>query len=169
MLPTNGCGKDLKGWYASSWSGKPTGNPDGWSVADGAIHLDCKRAASHLFSKTTFSPNVIIRLDYRAAKAADSGLCLHGKQFQLRDYPNSYPETRKYGPFSKPHGQWNALELDCTDGVAAIRLNGKVIEKAWQIGTAADRGLGLQREAGDFGFRRIRLKEKGGKTPGEKK
>ena len=54
----------------------------------------------------------------------------------------------------------NDLELDVTDGVAVIKLNGKVIEKAWQIGTAADRGLGLQTEGGAFDFRYIRLKEK---------
>jgi len=138
-------GKDLTGWFAAKWSGQKTGDPRGWSVVDGAIHLDAKIATSHLFCET---------------KHSDSGLALHGKQFQVRDYPNSHPDTRKYAPFSKPPGEWNDLELDITDGVAVIRLNGQVIEKAWPIGDAADRGLGLQREVGDFEFRRIRLREK---------
>jgi hypothetical protein len=153
-------GKDLAGWYPSTWRGKNTGDADGWSVVEGAIHLDCAQAKSHLFSKKTFSPNAVLRLQYRAAKGADSGLCLHGKQFQLRDYPNSYPDTKKYAPAAKPHGQWNDLELDVTDGVAVIKLNGRVIEKAWKIGDDTDRGLGLQREVGDFDFRYVRLKEK---------
>ncbi len=153
-------GKDLSGWYASTWSGKPVGEPVGWSVVHGAIHLDAKKAKSHLFSKKKFSPNCVIRLQYRAAKGADSGLCLHGKQFQLRDYPNSLPDTKRYAPYAKPPGQWNDLELDIAQGVVVIKLNGKVIEKAWKLGDHADRGLGLQKEVGDFDFRYVRVQEK---------
>ena len=153
-------GKDLKGWYPSTWSGRNTGDASGWSVVDGAIHLDCQSARSHLFSRRKFSRDCVIRLQFRAAKGADSGLCLHGNQFQLRDYPNSLPDTKRYAPYSKPPGQWNDLELDFTGGVAVIKLNGQVIEKAWRLGTDRDRGLGLQRETGDFDFRFVRLKEK---------
>lgn len=153
-------GKDLAGWYGARWSGKESGTTSGWSVVDGAIRLDCKAARSHLFSKGKYGRNAIIRLQFRAAKAADSGLNVHGKQFQVRDYCNSLPDTKKYAPACKPPGEWNDLELDISDGVAVIKLNGTVIEKAWKTGTAIDVGLGLQREKGDFEFRRIRLKEK---------
>jgi hypothetical protein len=153
-------GKDLTDWCASKWTGEPTGDPSGWSVVDGAICLEAKAASSHLFCKKSHSANCIIRLQFRAAQGADSGLALHGKQFQVRDYPNSLADTRKYGPYTKPPGEWNDLELDVTHGVATIKLNGTVIEEGWKIGTAVDRGLGLQREKGDFGFRFIRIKEK---------
>ena len=153
-------GKDLTGWYGARWSGENTGQMGGWSVVDGAIHLDAKTARDHLFSEKKYSRDAIVRLQFRAAEAADSGLNVHGKQFQVRDYVNSLPDTRKYAPACKPPGQWNDLELDLTDGVAVIKLNGTVIEKAWKIGTAPDCGLGLQREKGDFDFRHIRLKEK---------
>ncbi len=153
-------GKDLTGWYPSTWSGKNTGDARGWSVVDGAIHLDCARATSHLFSERKFSRNCVIRLQFRASQGADSGLCLHGNQFQVRDYPNSYPDTKRYAPYTKPAGEWNDLELDFTDGAAVIKLNGTEIEKGWKLGPNADLGLGLQREQGDFDFRRIRLKEK---------
>ncbi len=155
-------GKDLTGWYGSKWSGADTHNTSGWSVVDGAIHLDYKAAQNHLFSRKKFGRNTIIRLQFRAAHGADSGLNVHGTQFQVRDYINSLPDnsTKKYAFACKPPGEWNDLELDITDGVAVIRLNGKVLEKAWRIGPAADRGLGLQREMGDFDFRRLRIKEK---------
>jgi hypothetical protein len=152
--------RDLTGWYASKWSGQPTGDPSGWSVIDGAIHLNAQAASSHLFCRTRHSRNCVIRLQFRAAAAADSGLAVHGKQFQVRDYPGSLPDTKRYAPPAKPAGQWNDLELDISDGVAVIKLNGTVIEKAWKIGEAADRGLGLQREKGDFDFRFVRIKEK---------
>jgi hypothetical protein len=153
-------GKDLAGWFGAKWSGEKTGDNRGWSVVDGAIHLDAKTAKNHLFSRQTYSRNVVIRLQFRAAKAADSGLNIHGKQFQVRDYVNSLPDTKKYAPACKPPGEWNDLELDITDGVAVIRLGGKVIEKAWKIGSNPKLGLGLQCELGDFDFRYIRLKEK---------
>lgn len=158
-------GRDLTGWYGARWSGEDTGNTAGWSVVDGAIHLDAKAAKNHLFSKRTYSNNAIIRLQFRAAKAADSGLNLHGKQFQVRDYVNSLPDTKKYAPACNPPGQWNDLEFDLTDGVAVIRLNGRVIEKAWKTGEDPGIGLGLQREKGDFAFRYIRLKEKEAQPP----
>jgi hypothetical protein len=153
-------GKDLTGWYGAKWSGEPTGNSDGWSVVDGAICLDCDEASAHLFSKTRFSPNCIIRLEFRASHAADSGLCLHGKQFQVRDYINSLPDTRRFAPHCRPPGQWNQLELDFSDGIGKIRLNGKEIVTQFELGDDAKRGLGLQRETGDFAYRRIRVHEK---------
>jgi hypothetical protein len=153
-------GKDLTGWFGAKWSGEKTGDTSGWSVVDGAIHLDSKAAKSQLFHEKTYGKNAIIRMQFRAARSADSGLCIHGRQFQLRDYPNALSDTRKYAPFANRAGLWNDLELDITDGVAAIKLNGQVIEKAWKSGQDAARGLGLQRELGECDFRYIRLKEK---------
>jgi len=153
-------GQDLTGWYGAKWSGEKTGETSGWSVVDGAIHLDSEAAKSQLFHEKTYSKNAVIRLQFRAGRAADSGLCIHGKQFQVRDYTNALPDTIKYAPFANRAGLWNDLELDITDGVAVIRLNGEVIEKAWKSGPDATRGLGLQRELGEMEFRYIRLKEK---------
>jgi len=142
-------GKDLDGW---------TGKTAGWSVEEGAIHLNSKLAQGHLYAKTTHSGNCIIRLEFRATKRADSGVYIHGKQLQVRDYPTAGP--KEYAAPAKPAGEWNALEFDITDGVAVVQLNGQVIEKAWKIGTNAKQGIGLQKESGDFDFRYVRLKEK---------
>ena len=61
---------------------------------------------------------------------------------------------------AKPAGEWNDIEWDITDGTAVVKLNGEVIEKAWKIGNDAKKGIGLQRERGDFEFRYVRFKEK---------
>jgi hypothetical protein len=142
-------GKDLEGW---------TGKLDGWTVKDGTIHLDVKAAKGDIYSKTTHSKDCIIRLQFRAVKNADSGAYVYGKQLQVRDYPNAGP--KEYAKPAKPFGEWNDLEFDISDGVAVVKLNGEVIEKAWKIGGDSKKGLGLQRERGDFDFRYIRLKEK---------
>ncbi len=145
-------GKDLSGW---------TNVKDCWSVREGAIHVDAEsRAWSNIYSKHTHSRNVILRLQFRASPGADSGVFLHGEQFQVRDYPGSLPDTKRYAPHAKPAGQWNDLEFDVTDGVAVVKLNGQVIEKQWRIGNQPDKGFGLQKEKGDFDFRFLRLKEK---------
>ena len=142
-------GKDLAGWE---------GNLTGWSVKDGAIHLDSKAAKGDIYSKMRHGNNAIIRLQFRAAPGADSGVYIYGNQLQVRDYPKAGP--KQYASAAKPAGEWNDLEFDITDGVATVKLNGKVIEKAWKIGSKADKGVGLQRESGDFDYRYIRVMEK---------
>jgi hypothetical protein len=142
-------GKDLEGW---------TGNTTGWEVVDGAIHLNARQAKADIYSKTTHSKNCVIRMEFKASANADSGVYIHGKQLQVRDYPKAGP--KEYAGPAKPAGQWNELEFDLTDGVAVVKLNGEVIEKAWKIGNAPTKGIGLQRERGDFDFRHIRIMEK---------
>jgi len=146
-------GQDLTGWK---------GNIRDWSVVHGAIHLHYNTPPSGgaIFSEKTHSDNVIIRMQFRAAYGADSGVFVHGNQFQVRDYINSYPDTKKYAPYCNPPGRWNDLEFDITNGVAIVKLNGTVIEKNFKIGTNTDLGIGLQKEKGNFDFRFIRLKEK---------
>jgi hypothetical protein len=57
-------GKDLTGWK---------GNTDGWSVKDGAIHLDAKKAKGNITSEKSHGKSCIIRLQFRATPNADSG------------------------------------------------------------------------------------------------
>ena len=142
-------GKDLSAW---------SGNTTGWSIKEGAIYLDAKKAKGSIYAKATHSKNAVIRMEFNAAERADSGVFIYGKQLQVRDYPKAGP--KQYAKAAKPAGQWNSLEFDITDGVAVVKLNGQVIEKAWRIGNKADKGVGLQRERGNFLFRNIRIMEK---------
>src|SRR5215469_11430742 len=68
------------------------GDLSGWSVQDGAIHLDAKNARGNISFATPHSRNCIIRLQFRATPRADSGVYVHGKQFQVRDYPTAGPK-----------------------------------------------------------------------------
>lgn len=143
-------GENLDGW---------NGQHEGWSVVDGAIHLTLREAKGHLYRDTTHSNNCLIRLQFRATPRGDSGIFVWGKQFQVRDYPTVGPQ--EYAAAANPAGEWNDLELDIAQGVATITLNGHVIEKNWPIGEQSKKGLGLQRERGDFDFRYIRIRENG--------
>jgi 3-keto-disaccharide hydrolase len=142
-------GKDLKGW---------TGPTEGWSVIDGAIVLDAKKAKGNIYSEKTHSKDCIIRFQFKATENADSGFFVHDSQLQVRDYPKAGP--KQYAKPAKSAGEWNEMELDFTDGVAVVKLNGEVIEKAFKAGGNAKQGVGLQKERGDFAFRYIVIKEK---------
>ena len=145
-------GKDLQGWIV-----KGQDQIEGWSVVEGAIHLDAAKANGNLHSTQTHSANCTIRLQFRASDNGDSGVYIHGKQLQVRDYPKAGP--RLYAPAAKPAGQWNELEFEIVNGLATVKLNGQVIERSWRIGPDPNLGIGLQRERGDFDFRYIRIKE----------
>lgn len=135
-----------------------SGRTEGWSVVDGAIHLTAKEAKGHIYSDATHSKDAVIRLQFRATPRADSGVYIWGKQFQVRDYPTAGP--KQYAAAAKPAGEWNELQFDITDGVAQVKLNGQVIEEKWKIGGQSKKGIGLQRERGDFDFRYVRVKGK---------
>jgi hypothetical protein len=141
-------GANLEGW---------NGRKEGWSIVDGAIHLTLRAAKSHIYCDQTHSSNCIIRLQFRATPRADSGVFVWGKQFQVRDFASVGP--REYAAASRPAGEWNNLELNIVNGIATILLNDQVIEERWPIGEQSKKGLGLQRERGDFDFRFIRLQE----------
>jgi hypothetical protein len=142
-------GTNLDGW---------NGQTDGWSIVDGAIHLNSKEAKGHLYADATHGKSCVIRLQFRATPKADSGVYIWGNQFQVRDYPTAGPQ--QYASAAKAAGEWNDLEFDITDGVATVKLNGQVIEKDWKIGNQSKKGVGLQTERGDFDFRYVRVKEK---------
>ncbi|MGE3805106.1 MAG: DUF1080 domain-containing protein [Gemmataceae bacterium] len=135
-----------------------TGKTEGWAIVDGAVHLDAKKAKGDIFTKATHSDNAVITMQFRATKGADSGVHIWGKQLQVRDYPNAGP--KQYAKPAKPAGEWNYLEFDITKGVAVVNLNDEVIEKAWKIGGDKTKGIGLQKERGDFDFRCIQVWEK---------
>src|SRR5262249_22786369 len=140
-------GTDMKGWTED----------EGWTVIDGAIHSDIAKAKGSIYHEKTHSPDCIIRLQFRAPAKGDSGLYVYGKQYQVRDFPKTGPA--QYGKFAKPAGEWNQLELDFTNGIAVVKLNGEVIERVWKIGIDPKKGLGLQKEVGNFDFRYIVIKE----------
>ena len=141
-------GKNLDGW---------NGRKEGWSVVDGAIHLDIHHAKGHLYSDKTHSQNCVVRLQFRTSPRGDSGVFVWGSQFQVRDFLAIGPKV--YADAAKPAGEWNDLEIDITGGTAVVSLNGKFID-TWKIGEQSKKGFGLQRERGDFDFRYIRIMEK---------
>jgi hypothetical protein len=129
-------GKDFTGWKylpapKESLEGK-TETPDGRMVVkDGVILVNekdknGKGGIKDLFTIQDYSKEFILRLQFRAAPKADSGVYLRssGAQLQVRDYPT-------VGPYKKlkifKDGDWNDLEIIVKNGVVTTTVNGKTL------------------------------------------
>ena len=156
-------GKDLTGWRYPGMKGAElegkTETPDKRiEVKDGVILVNEKDANSKggikdLYTVKTFDKDFHLKLEFRAAPKADSGVYIRGPQLQVRDYPT-------VGPYKKvkfKDGDWNELEITVKGTAAECKCNGEVIEKAMKVPDKG--GIGLQAETGKFEFRRIRIKE----------
>jgi len=157
-------GKDLTGWvYKPSpkddLAGK-TETPDGRiEVKDGIIVVNAKDkndkgGIKDLYTKKEFDKDFHLKLEFRAAPKADSGVYIRGPQLQVRDYPTVGP-YKKLAKFKDQ--DWNVLDIIVTGTSAECRCNGELLEKAMKV--PAKGGIGLQAETGKFEFRHIQVKE----------
>jgi hypothetical protein len=146
-------GKDLTGWRAGKMKldGKAETANKKWHVTDGAIVID-GGGGGDIYTVEEFNKDFHLKLEFRAARKADSGLYLRGVQLQVRDYPRAGPYTKA----KFKDDDWNELDITVTGNKALCKCNGDVIEKAYKIG--AKGGIGLQSEGGKFEFRKIRIK-----------
>jgi hypothetical protein len=128
-------GKDLSGWKylpmsKESLEGK-TETPDKrFEVKDGIIVVNEKDSngkggIKDLFTIKEYNKAFNLRLEFRAAPKADSGVYLRssGAQLQVRDYPT-------VGPYPKVkfnNGDWNMLDITVTGPVYTTTVNGKAV------------------------------------------
>jgi hypothetical protein len=153
-------GKDLSGWRVGKevLDAKTENANRRFQVVDGVIVANAKDADGKggildLYTTKEFNKDFTLRLEFRAAPRADSGVYIRGKQLQVRDYPT-------VGPYKKvkfKDADWNELEIIVKGEAAECRCNGEVIEPAFKV--PAKGAIGLQAEAGKFEFRRVRIKE----------
>ncbi|MCS6851442.1 MAG: DUF1080 domain-containing protein [Gemmataceae bacterium] len=158
-------GKDLTGWVypkkdGSSLDGKMETPDQRFQVADGVIVIrakdkDGKGGIRDLYTSRSFDKDFDLKLEFRAAPRADSGVYIRGTQLQVRDYPTvgPYKDLTKFKP-----GDWNELEISVRGTEATCRCNGELLGKG-PMKVPAKGGIGLQAESGQFEFRRIRIRE----------
>jgi hypothetical protein len=123
-------GKDLTGWRyhgskGESMEGK-TSTPDGRIVVkDGLIiclakDTKGKGGIRDLYTAKEYNRNFHLKLQFRAAPRADSGVYIRGPQLQVRDYPRAGP----YKPKGFKDGDWNDLDIIVRSGVVSTTVNG---------------------------------------------
>jgi hypothetical protein len=151
-------GQDLTGWgyRTNNFDGKTSSTDGRYTAKDGNLVVNPRepRLTQQLWTTREFPKNFHLKLEFRAAVNADSGLFIRKPQLQVRDYlvAGPYKELKKYKP-----QDWNEIEVTVKDGVAHCTCNGEVLEAALKL---PDTGpIGLEGDRGQMEYRRIRLKE----------
>jgi hypothetical protein len=150
-------GKDLTGWgYKSGerFDGKTESDDKRFSVKDGVLVVNPGKGIKQLWTTRKFPTDFELRLEFRAAVNADSGLFLRGPQLQVRDYlvAGPYKKLKRYKP-----QDWNEIVVVVKNNVAHCTCNGEVLEAAFKL--PATGGIGLEADRGQMEYRNIRLKE----------
>ncbi len=159
-------GKDLTGWSYRDKAGKVL------EAFDGKLEASDKRYTAkadilvvnpqpkgaqrlrQLWTTKEFPKNFHLKIEFRAAVNADSGIFLREPQLQCRDYlvAGPYKNLRKYKP-----QDWNEIEVVVKDNIAHCTCNGEVLEAALKLPPTGP--IGLEADRDQMEYRRIRLKE----------
>ncbi len=101
-----------------------------------------------------FPKDFNLKLEFRAAVNADSGLFIREPQLQVRDYlvAGPYKDLKKYKP-----QDWNQIEVTVRGGVAHCVCNGEVLEEALRIPVTGP--IGLEADRGQMEYRHIQIQE----------
>ena len=154
-------GKDLTGWgYKKgkdgfeSFDGKTESSDKRYSVKDGILVVNPGKGINQLWTAEKFPKDFELKLEFRAAVNADSGLFVRGPQLQVRDYlvAGPYKELKKYKA-----QDWNEIVVVVKGESAYCTCNGEVLEKAMKV--PATGPIGLEADRGQMEYRKIRLKE----------
>ncbi len=152
-------GKDLTGWgYKSGekFDGKTESDDKRYTAKDGVIIVNPGKGIKQLWTTAKFPKDFELRLEFRAAVNADSGVFVRGPQLQVRDYlvAGPYKNLKKYKA-----QDWNEIVVIVTGKVANCTCNGEVLEEALKVPETG--GIGLEADRGQMEYRNIRLKETG--------
>jgi hypothetical protein len=150
-------GKDLTGWgYKSGakFDGKTESDDKRYSAEKGMIIVHPGKGIKQLWTTAKFPKDFELRLEFRAAVNADSGLFVREPQLQVRDYlvAGPYKMLKKYKP-----QDWNEIIVVVKGLEAFCTCNGEILEKAMKV--PATGGIGLEADRGQMEYRHIRLKE----------
>lgn len=155
-------GKDLTGWgYKTkdkkdafeAFDGKTESSDKRYSAKDGILVVNPGKGLAQLWTAEKFPKDFELRLEFRAAENADSGLFVRGPQLQVRDYPvaGPYKNLKKY-----KSGDWNEIVVVVKGEVAHCTCNGEVLNDTMKV--PATGPIGLEADRGQMEYRKIRLK-----------
>ena len=160
-------GKDLTGWgyrdkeqkVLETFDGKAEASDGRYSAKPGILVVNPLDAAKgpklrQLSTTKEFPKNFILKIEFRAAVNADSGIFLRKPQLQCRDYlvAGPYKELKKYKA-----QDWNQIIVTVKDNVAHCECNGEVLEDALKLPETGP--VGLEADRGQMEYRHIQLKE----------
>ena len=111
------------------------------------------RKVQMLFTKREFSDDFTLKLEFRAASNADSGVFIRGKQLQCRDYPTAGP-YKNLKHFNE--GGWNEMVIVVKGRTAHCSCNGEVLEAKFKVPPSGP--IGVEGDRGKLEYRRMRVR-----------
>jgi lysophospholipase L1-like esterase len=140
-----------------NFDGKTASNDDRYRAINGRLVVATPpegRKIQQLWTTKEFDGNFVLKLEFRAAPNADSGVFIRQPQLQCRDYPiaGPYKDLKNY----KVH-DWNELVVTVKDGVARAECNGELLTDDMKVPPTGP--IGLEGDRGQMEYRRIRLKQ----------
>jgi hypothetical protein len=135
-----------------------TNSPDGRYVAKhGRLIVTTSpdfRKIQKISTMREFPRDFILKLEFRAAADADSGIFIREPQLQCRDYliAGPYNHLQHYKP-----QDWNEIVITMHGRKALCTCNGEVLESAFDV--PATGPIGLEGDRGQMEYRRIRIQE----------
>jgi len=160
-------GKDLTGWgyrdkeqkVLETFDGKAEASDGRYTAKGESLTVNPHDEARgprirQLWSTKEFPKNFVLKIEFRAAVNADSGIFLRKPQLQCRDYlvAGPYKELKAYKP-----QDWNQIIVTVKDGVANCTCNGEVLEAALKLPETGP--IGLEADRGTMEYRHIQIKE----------
>ena len=154
-------GKDLTGWgylkngkVEEPFDGKTEASDGRYTAKDNMIVVNPGKGIAQLWTTKEFPKDFELRLEFRAAVNADSGLFVRKPQLQVRDYlvAGPYKKLEKYKP-----QDWNEIVVVVKGQTAHCTCNGEVLEAALKLPETG--GIGLEADRAEMDYRNIRLKE----------
>lgn len=121
-------GKDLSGWKyykETDLTGKIETADKRFRVAKGIIIAEEGKGIKDLYTVKPFNSEFHLRLEFRAALKADSGLYVRGPQLQVRDFIRRGEMKGKLTKFK--NDDWNELNITVKNGVVTTVVNGKTL------------------------------------------
>ncbi len=111
------------------------------------------RKVQMLYAKREFSSDFVLKLEFRAAHNADSGVFIRGLQLQCRDYlvAGPYKALKNFKP-----QDWNELVVTVKGKVAHCTCNGEVLEAELKV--PASGPIGVEGDRGQIEYRNIQIK-----------
>ena len=159
-------GKDLTGWgyrdkeqkVLENFDGKTDASDGRYTAKGESLVVNPRDDAKgphlrQLWSTQEFPKDFVLKIEFRAAVDADSGIFLRKPQLQCRDYlvAGPYKTLTKYKP-----QDWNLIIVTVKEGVAHCECNGEVLEDALKL--PATGPIGLEADRNQMEYRHIQIK-----------
>ena len=152
-------GHDLTGWgYLTNNFDGQTASMDGrYAAKNGRLIVMTSpqyRKIAKLSTTQKFPKDFTLKLEFRSAPYADSGIFIRQPQLQCRDYLIAGPYTN----LTKYKAQdWNEIVITVRGLAAHCTCNGEVLEEAYKV--PATGPIGLEGDRGQMEYRHIRYQE----------